>query len=196
MPSPQGNVMPLTWEQLRIKGASNDRRFAAGDIAGDSKTTGTIAANTLVAMPFLVPVAQTFDIITINVTTVGAGSSARVGIYKDNGSLYPGALHFGSGSIDTSTGTVKDTTITAALQTFPSGLYWLAYVCSATAPVIRCQNMQQCLPFLGTGSGAGNVAPAVGYTVAFTFAAMPDPFTAGATYITGAPVPTITLRSV
>jgi hypothetical protein len=104
LPSQQGNVMPLTWEQFRIKGASNDRRFAAGDIAGDSKTTGTIAPNTLVAIPFLVPVAQIFDIITVNITTVGAGSSARVGIYKDNGSLYPGSLYFGSGSIDTSTG--------------------------------------------------------------------------------------------
>jgi len=196
MPPPQGYPVPLTWEQFRIKGASNDRRFAGNDIASDSKTVGTIAANTLVATPFLVPVSQKFDTITINVTTVGAGSSARCGVYKDNGSIYPGVLYFDSGVIDTSAGTVKDTTITAGLQQFPPGLYWLAYVCSATAPAIRCQNMQQCYPLMGTGSGAGNVAPAVGYTVAFTFAALPDPFTGSATYITGAPVPTITLRAV
>lgn len=184
------------------KGATPNRRYLAGlmrqDIALLTSTTGP-TVNTLYAMPFIVARTTKFDTISCEVTSSGAGSEIRLGIYRDNGNLYPGALIFDTGDIlGTSTG-VKDVTITSSLQIFQPGMYWLTYENSATVPQIRILPASGYLalwpPLFGT------TIPGYAYTVAHTVGAAPDPYTGGGTLRTavsavGSPVPAVGLRPV
>jgi hypothetical protein len=185
------------------KGATANQRYLAGmlnqTIALLTSTTGP-TVNTLYAMPFIVTRTTKFDTISFELTTTGAGSNARVGIYADTGNCYPGALIFDSGNISTASGTgVKDSTITSSLQIFSPGLYWLTYENSATVPQIRILPASGYLSlFPGT---LGTAIPAYAYTVAHTVGALPNPYTGGATKRTavsavGSPIPAVGLRAV
>jgi hypothetical protein len=184
------------------KGATANRRYVAGltiqQIALLTSTTA-VAVNTLWAMPFVVQRPTKFDTISAEVTTAGASSNLRLGIYRDNGNLYPGALIFDSGNISGATTGVKDSTITASLQILQPGLYWLTYEHSATAPQIRILPGSGYLslwpPLLGT------TIPGYAYSVAHTVGALPNPYTAGGTLRTAvsaaaAAVPAVGLRAV
>jgi hypothetical protein len=124
-----------------------------------------------------------------------------MGIYYDDGTMYPGKLYFDSGNVSAASTGVKPATITSNLQAFQPGLYWLAYENSATVPQIKA------LP--GAGSvwyfaGADNTIANPGgfaWSVAHTVGALPDPYTSSATLITtasavGTPVPAVGLRAV
>ena len=60
-------------------------------------TTRVLTANQLWAFVFQIPRAMTFDRIAIKVDTAVADMSARLGIYNDNGSLYPSSLVLDAG---------------------------------------------------------------------------------------------------
>jgi len=191
------------FHQYMMKGTTNNKRYSSmnqGIYAGFQPSTTSPAVNTLWALPYHVPVTTKYDIITFTLTTAAASSHARAGIYRDNGAFYPGALIFDTGSIDTSTGTVKDTTITAGLQVFPPGLYWLAWECDLTGLQIHCHQTTGTF-FALIGHSSGNVATSYGYSVAHTFGALPDPYTTSATVLGGAPtvsnpVPALFLRAL
>ena len=180
----------------RAKGSTLNQWFSSPN-TGTALTTGAPTVNNLRAIPFVVSKVITIDQMAINVTTVGAGGTgnARIGIYEDNGNSYPGALIVDAGTnITTSTG-VK--TFTTGLPvTLDPGLYWLVYVHNntTTAPTIRSFAVASLIPVLGYASTLPTNQQ-FGWSVAFTFAALPATYPTGAVAITAIPIPAIFVRT-
>ena len=146
------------------------------------------SANSLDLLPFYVPVAQSFDRIAINITTAAAGN-ARLGIYADDGTVYPGALILDAGVITTGTTGIRALTIS---HTLTPGLYWLARLQDATP------SLQGLAPasMIVLGSEDLSAALPTGYRLVRTYGdGFPVPFLVGATYITGSR-PAVFLRRV
>ncbi len=191
----------------RRGGATADRRYFAGVGPAASppatSTTGP-AANILFALPFIVPRRQRFDLIEVEVMTAGAGSNIRLGIYRDDGNMYPGALLFDSGNLSAASTGTKSATITSSVQIFQPGLYWLTYENSATVPQIRMLNTGAANPWhavLGFNSAGDTNSQGLGWTVAHTVGALPNPYTAGATVrnsssAAATPLPAIGMRPI
>lgn len=169
-----------------LSGSSN--RYYSSPSNGAAISTAAIVANTLYAMPFIAEKEFAIDSIAMKVTTLGASSNLRFGIYSSQ-NLYPNSLIVDSGSIPGTTIGVKSAVINITLT---QALYWLVCVCSATAPVVSGFTAAGLNPILGldnTLSGLG-----LGYGVAFTFAALPATFPAGASIRTAVPLPLIALH--
>jgi hypothetical protein len=184
---------PFDMDTYMARGATLNRWYTTPMTNTSALGTASVVANTLYVMPFPLTRVTTFTKIQINVTTGGAGSSARIGIYYDNGNQYPGALVTGSdvGALTTTITGVQTNTFVSAITLQP-GLYWLAFVCNATAPVIIGFTLGNTPAILGIDSGLGT-APGLGWSVAFTFAALPTPFTAAGAVITAVPLPLVAL---
>lgn len=176
------------YDSLRLVGATKDRWYTS-PITGTALTTGAPTANVLRAIPFIVPKTITVDRIAINVTTLLTGN-VRFGIYRDNGLGYPGSLVLDGGAVSTATAGVKSVAINQVLN--GGQLYWLAIVSSAAA-TLRCFSVASMNPILGFDNTLGT-APGLFYSVAFTYAALPATFTAGATFGTAVPIPAIFVR--
>jgi hypothetical protein len=160
---------------------------------GTALTTASVVANTLYALPYLVSKPMTFTKMAINVTTGGANSTARVGIYADDGNCSLGALIAGSdvGTYPTATSSkVVIGTLPSAIILQP-GLYWLAFNCSTTAPVVRGFPIAGLTAILGLDSGLGT-APGLGWAGSYTYGPMPSSPT-GFGVITAAPLPAVFL---
>lgn len=136
-----------------------------------SISQATMTANTIYAVPFLAARDMTVDRIAINVITADTGNSARMGIYRDGNNLYPGELLLDAGEVSVGTTGVKAITIDQSLM---KGLYWLAIVSDGT-PNVRV--LTNAVTILGMNSTHANHQ--TGWSAAFTYAALPDPFTAG-----------------
>lgn len=201
-----GFVQPQVQGIFR-KGSTPDRTYIAGlspytNAALVTSTTGP-TVNTLYAMPILISEITKFDVIRCQVTTLGSGSNLRMGIYYDDGNMYPGKLLYDSSNISAASNGVKSSTITPGLQTFQPGVYWLAYENSATIPQIKAlPGANTCWYFAGADNSiALGTSTGFAYTVAHTVGALPDPYTAGGTLRTAdssatSPVPAVGLRAV
>ena len=133
-----------------------------------------LVANTLYAVPMMVARSITIDRLGINVTTLAAGASARIGIYKPGTNVTPGARLLDAGTVSVATTGFKEITgLSQAITTL--GVHFLVVV-SDGAPTLA----GGALAFSPLGNSATS-----GYDlsnrwqVAFTYAALPDPFTAG-----------------
>jgi len=180
-----------------ISGANSlDNWAVAGVVNATAFGTASIVAATLYAMPFASPRGGIIDQMTINVTSAGAGSSTRVGLYKSiakGTNLYPGALVTDAGVVTTASTGVKTYTTGFPIILDPGELYWFACVCNTTAPVIRGLAVAGCYPIFGIGA-AMSTAPGLGVSVAYTFGTLPTTFKPGGTLITAAPLPAIACR--
>jgi hypothetical protein len=156
---------------------------------GSALAGAALTANRLYAMPLLVPKAITLDQIGVYVSTLLAGA-ARLGIYSDNGNVYPGSLVLDAGTIDTGATGAKKIAINQALST--PGLYWMTLVANA-APSIYCIPVAGVINILGHSNALGT-AQNCGLYAAFTYAALPASFPASPTLITAAPIPAIFVR--
>lgn len=173
---------------VRRTGTTADRWYPAGLVAAVAMTTGAPTANILRAMPLIVG-KVTLDGIAINVTTLTAGN-ARLGIYNDDGNVYPGSRILDAGAVDTGSAGVKAIGINQALQ---PGLYWLVIVSNA-ASTIRALSLTACMPILGVDNTL-SVTPGVGWSVAFNYAALPATFPSAAAAIVAIPIPAIFVRA-
>lgn len=189
-----------------LKGTTANKRVCAGMqgiFGGFTTSTTSVAANTLMALPFIVTKTAKFDTISFRITTVSTSGHSRCGIYRDTGNSFPGALIFDTGTIDTTTPAAPntyDTTITAGLQVLPTGLYWLAYEQDTATGQMSCLSGVATF-FALLGNGVTYTSPAYGYTVAHTYGALPDPYTVTGTQMTATPsasvpIPAITLRAI
>lgn len=133
---------PGTW--VSASGSSvPGRRYKTGrwygmDQGGSDGAGAALVLNELLATRLTVYEAKSFDRVGIEVTTLGASSVVRTGIYQDDGDGYPGALlvDWGAspGTFDASTTGQKTITIAQAL---PAGIYWLAMVAQVAACSVR-----------------------------------------------------------
>jgi hypothetical protein len=188
-----------------LKGSTANRRYIGGfennTAVAILTSTASPAANTLWALPLIVPRTTKFDTISFNITSVSTAGHSRAGIYADNGNNYPGVLIFDTGTIDTTTATLKDTTITSSLQVFQPGLYWLAYEQDTATGQMRCLvTVGTSMNIMGN-SALANTTPGWMYAISHTYGALPDPFTTGQALsatvpAVGTPVPAIGLRAV
>jgi len=138
----------------------------------------TTASGVIDVLPFYVPANQTFNRIAINVTTVATGE-CRLGIYADNGNVYPGALVLDAGTVLTG-GATGIREITVSLNLTPN-LYWLA----------RLQNAAPSLQGVGVGGlialGTADLVNVItGFRANQAFGVLPNPYPTGASNLTGA----------
>jgi hypothetical protein len=164
-----------------LKGASQNRWFGSWVNQG-TPTTITPTANTLNAVPFIVPHTIKITKIQLEISTLGSGANCRMGIYTDNGTAYPQHLVSGSdvGQVAGSSTGVKTNTFASPI-TLQEGLYWLSEDCSATAPSLRAVPTSSIASTLGEISTMGTAVGGTGYQVSFTFGALPTTFPASAT---------------
>ena len=83
-----------------------------------------VAADELYVQPIFVPIARDIDAIEMIVQTAGAGL-ARLMVFDDDGTTYPGALALDAGEIDVSTTGYKLKTFSA--HTLTPGLKWVGF---------------------------------------------------------------------
>lgn len=112
-------------------------RFCPYMVSSASLTTFAMTANRVIYVPFSMQSAiGSFVQLSIDVSTLIAGSSVDVGVYDSkllSGGFVPGVL-FGSVNLDSSTTGIKSDAISFTPR--PGGVYWLACR-SSLAPTIR-----------------------------------------------------------
>ena len=131
-----------------------------------------MVADKLYAHSFIVPRDITVDRIAIQVLAAAADKSVRLGIYRDGTNLYPGALVLDAGTVTAGTTGLKAITIN---QSLTKGLYWLALVSDGTPTLGSTITRMGVLGFSNTDLAKVNT----GWSVAYSYEALPDPFTAG-----------------
>jgi hypothetical protein len=157
-------------------------RFYDSRISSGAYTTLALVANTLYGVPFEVPKNLTYATINIAVTTLAAASSIRLGIYSDTNGA-PDALVVDAGTVSSATTGGKSITINQALT---AGWYWLALVSNGT-PTVRAINVgSSSYTMLGFTSATDTTTHGA-WSVAFTYASLPNPFTGGGALTTSTP---------
>jgi len=179
----------------RTKGSALNQWYSAPR-TGVAMMTGAPSANNLRVIPFITEKLITIDQMAIMVTTAASGSYARIGIYRDNGNNYPGALVVEATSV-TPISTGPPTGVKIATNGLPvtlePGLYWLAIVGSA-APTLRTFSTASMIPVLGSPPPFPTAAQ-FGWIRPFAYNPLPNPFPpTGASLITGTPIPAIFVR--
>lgn len=144
-------------------------------------TTQSISSiNSLRAFPFIVTKTQKFDRIAVRVTTAGgSGAVARLGIYADNGNLYPGAkiLDAGEMSMEGTPPFIREATISVTLK---PGLYWLAVITGgATGTAVAAIAPANAFALEGFDSTLTGT-PNLGYAATQTYGALPASYPTGA----------------
>lgn len=139
-------------------------------IGGDNIT---IVANELYATPYPIAVERTTSHIAINVTTGAVGKVARLGLYADNGSCYPGALVGDSGEFS-----VADIELSTNVfvYTVGPGLYWAALLSDGTPTVTKATYM---LILSDRDAAVPSFYGGISKT-SYAYAALPATFPAGA----------------
>jgi len=157
----------------------------------------TMSKNNLYAMPFIVATSQDFDRIGIYESTGVANGKARLGIYSDDGDVYPSSLQLQSAELDCSTSGLKEDIISISLD---AGLYWLVINSTADANIsVNGADYNDDYPtqyyyIMGLDSSSIQTQPYLYYMVAHAYGTLPNSFPAGASYINTADVPSIYLR--
>lgn len=109
-----------------------------GALGTAGNTSSVLVNGTLRAAPIYLAKSATLTRIGLQVTAIGdVGSTIRLGIYADDGNLYPGALILDAGTIAGDSATLQEITISQAL---PKGVYWICAVIqgvTTTQPTVR-----------------------------------------------------------
>lgn len=151
-------------------------------------TSGSSGTNTLRSQPFIAT-GGIVDTIGFEVTVGGAaGAVGRIGIYRSTSdtNIMPNVLIVDSGEFDCTTAGVKSATVNVKLE--PGTLYWLALTFGVNACTVRLTNTISCPQVMGDSSALGSTVRS-GITVNRTYAALPNPYTAGSTFATGGVAP-------
>jgi hypothetical protein len=187
--APAGGSSTPDLSYFRHYGTGTYEAWFTSPRAGTALAGSALTAARMYAMPFIAPKAITIDQIGVYVSTLST-TTARLGIYADNGNCYPGALLLDAGTIDVTGVGAKKIAINQALSA--NTLYWLVIVCAAT-PAIYCIPVAAVISILGHPSALGTAQNA-GLYVAQTYGALPGTFPSSPTMITAAPIPAIFLR--
>ena len=146
---------------------------------------GSTLIDLLKAAPMYIPDLHTYTQITAEVTAAAGAGAIRLGIYADNGAMYPGALILDAGTIDSNSVAIQSIAIS---QSLPCGWVWLAMVPNISVSMrLLAPTSHVSSAVLGYASAAASSTTVGGVSVAFTYAALPNPFTAGATLVSTVP---------
>jgi hypothetical protein len=171
-------------------------RYISSDTNQIAVSTVAISANTIRAYPIIISRSLTIDEFRIEITTGVASTTARVSIYADNGSTYPGAIVSSSdvATYDSSVATTVANTPSSNITLTP-GLYWLG-INSNGAPTLRAIQPSSMPAVIGRTSSLANTH-GIGYSIAQAYGAMPSTFPASAAVIVSPTnTPLIALRIV
>lgn len=193
--SPQSSSAVITADVTYLRSFSNDlsnltdaiapmqraATYRANNLNGGALVDVTLPANTIEAFPFPVYWSQnTFDRIGVYVATAAAGSKCRLGIYSDNGLVYPSSLILDAGEVLTDTIGLKELTIN---QTLARGVYWLVRLNNGT-PALKGVPATSAIS-IGVFTD-WTIGPCVSRAGTFTYGTLPGTFPAsGSTPITG-----------
>jgi hypothetical protein len=116
---------------------------------GGTLTTSNYVQNRLYCYPLFIQETITIDRLSVEVTTLQASTTWRIGIYTPDSNGVPSTLLLDAGTVDSSSGGLKTITVS---QTLTAGLYYIAGVWQggSTSPGLRAY-----------GNTSGNWAPVV-----------------------------------
>lgn len=200
-PGGNGEVLTAsgsTWiSNMQMRDLSSFRTASSGinqyytsPMTGTALGTAALTVNVLRALPFIAPKNITIDTFAVNVTTASSGA-VRLGIYNDDGNLYPSSLVVDAGTINSGSTGVK--TISNTQSLVGGKLYWLVTVTNTT-PTLRGFAVGSLVPILGCVSTLGTAAASFGWSVAFTYNSLPASFPGGGAAITATPLPAVFVR--
>jgi len=149
------------------------RWITPAPVIGSAQTYG-LDADKIYAYPLAITRALTIDRLGLYVSVAAVAGNARIGIYKDNGSVYPGDLLLDAGAVAISTTGIKEIVIDQALT---KGLYWLAIICSVEPTVYK--GAMAYSP-LGRSSTTLKAIYSHYYKSGVGYGALADPFISGA----------------
>lgn len=151
-------------------------------MATNSTEIKLLAVDTLYAQPLPIPRAVTIDELSLQVTTAAVGMKARLGIYEDDGSVYPGALVLDGGEVDVGSTGVKKVLISQALT---KKLYWTVVISDGTPEMMRI--LRYWTPIGTKETELGKLYSHL--TRVQTYGVLPNPFPSGANLVTVTTVP-------
>jgi len=156
-----------------------------------------LSSENLYAYPFIVPVSQDFDRIMVYVVTAAVNGVMRLGIYDDDGDLYPNNLIVSSAELDCSTIGYKSGVIA---ETLTAGLYWLVVNTDGDSN-IRIVGMDYngttpigYFAILGRPDNSFFTPAYTHWRLAEAYGALPDPFSGGASMVNNEDLGSIFLR--
>ncbi|WP_202078284.1 hypothetical protein [Caldalkalibacillus salinus] len=158
-------------------------------VAGYTSSEVYIGPNLCDAYPFPVTNTTTYNAMGIRVDVAsGSGTTARLGIYKDNGAMYPGERVLDAGTLPTDqTGAF----ILEMAATLEPGLYWLVRN-SDGGPGLTGLGREYVYPVGMDESLVGS--PAGAYRVTLSYGPLPDVFPEGASPLFRSHYPSIWVR--
>jgi len=134
---------------------------------GTPSTYADVPADTLYATYLLIPQRARLDGLWMNVVGAGAaGARIRMGIYADDGNLYPGRLLLDAGEVSAETTGGKTLSIDLVLN---PGIYWFVFV--TNDPTIDLRYFFY-IPVLEASTWSG-------WSVVYAYAALPSTYPAG-----------------
>ncbi|MBA7711917.1 hypothetical protein ES703_120884 [subsurface metagenome] len=151
-------------------------------MATNTTEVKTLAADTLYAQPLPIPRAVTIDELSLQVITGAVGMKARLGIYEDDGSVYPGALVLDGGEVDVGSTGVKKVLISQALT---EKLYWTVVISDGTPEMLRI--LRYWTPIGTKETKLGQLYSHL--TRVQTYGVLPNPFPSGANLVSVTTVP-------
>lgn len=124
--------------------AANKRWRVANILCtGVNRTTGIVVDGTVYFAPFFVTVASQIALAAIDITTGGAGSAARIGIYSSHPSTgLPDALLDETASFATTAIAVVEEAIGPVVLAAKTN-YWMAFAASGGTPTVRRMSWAQ-----------------------------------------------------
>jgi hypothetical protein len=169
-----------------------ERWYPAGGLTGASGGGLSFTIDTIRVLPLILPSGGTLDRLGIEITTLAAGGTGRLGIYDSVSitDLTPNNLIVDGGAVVTTAVAVVSVTINQILTA--GKLYWLAVNLGTLAPSLRTVNAGTVSGILGYPNTLGT-SVGLGWQVASAFGALPNPFPASPTVMI-TPVPLIAYR--
>jgi hypothetical protein len=163
-------------------GPTPNRRYFAGVAVNTSAPSSTtFSPNTLYAVPFVFQGGgSTAARLGVKINTAVPSSHFRCGLYTNTSATfpYPASLVAETGSLLGSGTGVQEGSVGAAIS--PGNVYWCVYVCDLTSLFVNSYagSSQGMWNILGGDATYGGVSP-LGWSVAFTYGALPGAFPAG-----------------
>lgn len=127
------------------------RYYYAGAIGGDTTTWAVTAIDRMFSAPLMFNKRVIIDKISLLVTTgAAAGGVGRVGIYADNGELFPGTLIEGSAELVTTVAQEIGHTLASPLTLEAGEIVWLSCLFGVAVPTVRSLVSGSAAPIWGS----------------------------------------------